>query len=261
MNAGHLAGDMFIFLTVAFAVYLSVVMIRRINAVVLKDSYRKAFYLELFICAVFLLCALDIRFSTFTWTGRGVLTVLGWIFRITVCILAVSVILLAGKITIKGFHTSDEHPGYAIVLGLALENGEPTEDLIKRIDTAEQYLKSAPGTVLVLTGGNPDDSGKTEAEVMRDILKERGVDAKHMILEDAAGSTRENFENVVQIIGGDEPVTVITSNYHMDRAVLTAKKAGFSRVSGCPAPSSLTYYPANVLWEVLMELNELTLGL
>jgi hypothetical protein len=46
----------------------------------------------------------------------------------------------------------------------------------------------------------------------------------------------------------------------MDRAVQTAKAAGFSNVLRLPAPSSFPSYGANVIYEVVLELNDLTLG-
>ena len=60
------------------------------------------------------------------------------------------------------------------MLGLALENGQPTKPLLLRLDTAENYLEENPDAKLVLTGGNADSSGKTEAEAMRELLAEKG---------------------------------------------------------------------------------------
>lgn len=112
----------------------------------------------------------------------------------------------------------------------------------------------------ILTGGNADDvSGRTEAAVMRDILIDRGVTEDQMILEDQAASTKDNFRNTAQIIDPDRPVVLISSNYHMDRAVQTAKRSGFSDIMRLPAPSSFLSYGANVMSEVVLELNELTL--
>jgi hypothetical protein len=45
----------------------------------------------------------------------------------------------------------------------------------------------------------------------------------------------------------------------MDRAVQTAESAGFSEILRLPAPSSFRSFGANVLSEVILELNELTL--
>ena len=59
-------GDILIIFTVAFIVYLSVIMVHRINTVVLRDNYVMMFCAELVICAFFLLFALDVRFGLFT---------------------------------------------------------------------------------------------------------------------------------------------------------------------------------------------------
>jgi hypothetical protein len=45
----------------------------------------------------------------------------------------------------------------------------------------------------------------------------------------------------------------------MDRATQTAELAGFSNVLRLPAPSSFLCYGVNVMSEVVLELNELTL--
>ena len=82
---------------------------------------------------------------------------------------------------------------HAIVLGLALENRKPTDDLLARLNTAQAYLEKYPEAQLILTGGNADESGRTEAAVMRDILAERGVADERMILEDQAESTKDTF--------------------------------------------------------------------
>ena len=46
MQARRIIGDILVFLAVAFTAYLSVIMLRRISAVVLKDTYVQMFCLE-----------------------------------------------------------------------------------------------------------------------------------------------------------------------------------------------------------------------
>ena len=41
---------------------------------------------------------------------------------------------------------------HAIVLGLALENRKPTDDLLARLNTAQAYLEKYPEAQLILTG-------------------------------------------------------------------------------------------------------------
>jgi uncharacterized SAM-binding protein YcdF (DUF218 family) len=60
------------------------------------------------------------------------------------------------------------------------------------------------------------------------------------------------------MIDPSRPVVLISSDYHMDRAVRTAREAGFTRVLRLPAPSAFLSFGANVMWEVIMEVNERT---
>ena len=81
-----------------------------------------------------------------------------------------------------------------------------------------------------------------------------------MILEDKATSTEENFTNSAQLLDTAEPVVLISSNYHMDRAVRMARNAGFREILRLPAPSDPQQYGANVMWEMILDLNEMIYG-
>ena len=67
----------------------------------------------------------------------------------------------------------------------------------------------------------------------------------------------ENFVNVRQMLPEGEPVVLITSNYHMDRAVRTAHEAGFAELLRLPAPSDALYFGVNMFWEVMLDLNDM----
>ena len=253
----RIIGDILVALAVLLIADVVIVMLHKISAVVLKADYQKVFTYELILCAILLLLALDVRFNLFTRAKSGILRIVGWVPRTIVVLLALLIVFFSGKV-ICVMNTAGQ-ADQAIVLGLALENGKPTDELLARLDTAQSYLGKYPGARLILTGGNADASGRTEAAVMREILAERGVADDRMILEDQAKSTKDNFRNTAQIIDPGEPVVLISSDYHMDRAVQTAKAAGFTNVQRLPAPSSLLSYGANVMSEVVLELNELTL--
>ncbi len=190
-----------------------------------------------------------------------ILRIVGWVLRVGVILFSAVTIFYCGK-AIDGcmINTADK-ADYALVLGLALENGKPTPDLLRRLDTAQAYLKQYPEAQLILTGGNADESGRTEADVMWDILIERGVPEDRLIVEDQARSTVENFANIAKMITPDEPVVMISSNYHMDRAVRTAKHNGFSHVMRLPAPSGFWEFGANMMSEVILDWNELVIEL
>ena len=256
-GAGRIIGDILLVLAVVLTADVLFVMPARIRAVVLKADYRKVFVYELILCAALLVFALDVRFSLFTRWKPAVLKAAGWGLRGAVALFSAGILFLCGKVITGGMINTADRADYAIVLGLALENGEPTPDLVARLDTARDYLEKYPKARLILTGGNADGSGRTEAAVMRDILTERGVPEDRMILEDRAETTKENFRNIAGMVSKDEPVVMISSNYHMDRAVRNAEKEGFSRIMRLPAPSGFFAYGANMLSEVVLDINDL----
>ena len=50
---------------------------------------------------------------------------------------------------------------------------------------------------------------------------------------------------------------MISSDYYMDRAVRNASESGFVHVMRLPAPSGFLAYGANMLSEVVLDLNDL----
>ncbi|MCR5089700.1 MAG: YdcF family protein [Oscillospiraceae bacterium] len=253
----RIIGSILLLFMMIFTVYLSAVMLHRIHTVVLKDTYRTIFHNELILCGILLLFSLDLRFDLFTRPPLRIIKALGWILRIAVIILSLVIVFFFGKVIAGSLLNAASEAEHVIVLGMALEDGQPTRDLILRLDTAQRYLEEHPDTTLILTGGNPDQYGRTEAFVMKELLAERGVSEESLILEDRAESTRQNFKNAAEIIDPAEPVVLVSSNYHMDRAVSIAREAGFTGVMRLPAPSDPLRYGANVMWEVVLELNEL----
>lgn len=248
-------GIICILLVLAFTIYLSVIMVGRINQVVLKDSYIRIFKTELVICAGFLILSFDILFGFFTAMKNKILKAIGWFLRCALVLSMGFVIILGLKTCIGGFIKPTETSNNAVVLGLALQNGQHVPDLIDRVETAAQFSQENPEATLILTGGNPDKNGMTEAAVMRDLLIERGVSEDRIILEDRAKTTIENFRNTAQMVDPTQPIVLITSNYHMERSVKTANDAGFTNVLRRPAPSSFFEYGANVMWEIIHTLN------
>ncbi|MBQ7161451.1 MAG: YdcF family protein [Clostridia bacterium] len=257
LSPRRIIGDILLFLSALLTADVIIVMMIRIGAVVRKEVYIKSFLIELAMLAVLIVFSLDVRFRIFTLVRSKAAAVAGRIMRICVICMTAVILFFCCRVMVGGMIDTSARADHAIVLGIALENGKPTDDLLSRISTAEDYLKENSGAVLILTGGNPDGSGKTEAAVMGELLKKDGVSDDKFILEDKAESTAENFENTVKIIGPDAPVVLITSDYHMERAVGTAKRAGFKSILRLPAPSDFWTYGADMMWEVVHEINEL----
>ena len=123
---------------------------------------------------------------------------------------------------------------YAVVLGYALRDGQPTQELTDRLQAAKAWLEETEQIPLVVTGGDPAGHGITEAAVMYQWLADHGADMNRVLQEDRASDTRENFlhsKALVQSAGVDGTrVMILTSDYHQTRAVFWAKQLGLEPV-------------------------------
>ena len=92
---------------------------------------------------------------------------------------------------------------------------------------------------------------------MRDYLLKNGIDGARILLEDRSVNTSQNIRFSADVIRerGDlveqADVGIVTSNFHMFRALKLAKKAGYRHVYGIPAKSTPFFLPNNVFRESL----------
>ncbi len=249
--AVRIAGDIFLALCLLLTLDVVIVMTHKIRTVVLKNIYRLLFRQELVICALIILCALDLRFGIFGSFRSEAGRLWGWLMRITVISVTCICLVCFGQVLGGCFPSAEAEADNVLVLGMALENGQPSKDLVHRVETAKGYLDAHPGAKLILTGGNPDEKGRTEAAVMRELLLERDAPEGNLYLEDKAASTFENFKNSRELADPEGPVMLVSSNYHMKRAVQTAERTGFKKIYRLPAPSDPFTFGSNVMWEVM----------
>lgn len=73
---------------------------------------------------------------------------------------------------------------------------------------------------------------KSEAEMFKEFWIELGVDANNIIVETESRDTKENAQNIRTLIEGKK-IVLVTSAFHMKRAVTYFTKAGFNVI---PAP-------------------------
>ena len=62
---------------------------------------------------------------------------------------------------------------------------------------------------------------------MARMMTALGVSEEALILEDRSQDTMENCRNAANLIGRKNRVLVVTSDYHLSRAVMTARRVGF----------------------------------
>lgn len=115
---------------------------------------------------------------------------------------------------------------YAIVLGSGLDGYEPGLLLRTRLDKAVQYLNLNPNTKAIVSGGQGPGEVEPEAVAMKAYLVSKGIDPGRIIEENKARSTMQNIKFSRKILqqrgAGNDTVVIITSDFHLPRAMLLA---------------------------------------
>ncbi|MGM9591057.1 MAG: YdcF family protein [Faecousia sp.] len=162
----------------------------------------------------------------------------------TVC-LAVGLLVVGiteAVIIHASFGDPKEQVDYVVVLGAKVNRDGPSVSLWDRICGAYEYLEEHPEVIAVVSGGQGTDEPITEAECMYRELVTLGIDPKRIWREEEATSTWENLNNTLDLIEektGQRPekLGVLSSEYHLFRASLFAKRCGVEFV-GIPARTS-----------------------
>ena len=136
---------------------------------------------------------------------------------------------------------------YAVVLGAGIVRKEPSYTLARRLDQAAVYLSQNPEASVVVSGGHSDGQLASEAQVMKWYLENRGIDSDRILKEEYATNSLENIElsiGLVEDATGERPekILVITSDYHLLRAKLLARRMGIETY-GIAADSPPHLYP------------------
>ncbi|WP_367941991.1 YdcF family protein [Enterocloster citroniae] len=191
----------------------------------------------------------------------------GWVpvSVVTTCVAGVAVLAMLCVLVFLGAATSAKsNLDYVIVLGARVKERTVNNSLRKRLDKAMEYAEDNPDTILVLSGGKGPGESTSEAEVMYQYLVYNGVRPEQLLIEDRSESTVENIAyskvvieqhrkknqkvlvplrqkttSVPYAVAPDRPleIGVLTSNFHIYRARMTAEKWGFDNVYGISADS------------------------
>lgn len=135
----------------------------------------------------------------------------------------------------------DAAPDVLLILGCRVRGEEAEPMLRMRAEAAAAYLREHPTVIAVPCGGIVhDDQQKSEAQAIREILLENGIDDGRILLEDRSTTTYENFVNASSLLkDADVPaerIAFLSSEFHLLRAGLIARLAGV-RAQTVAAPS------------------------
>ncbi len=160
----------------------------------------------------------------------------------------------------SGFAQAGE-PGldYIIVLGAQVWENGPSVVLQYRLDKAIEYLSNNQDTKCIVSGGQGYNEPFAEAVGMAEYLKAHGIEEERILLEAESTSTKENILFSRELMEEDATVGLVTNNFHMFRALQTARKYGLENVCGIAAGSSPSYLPHNMFREFFAEIKFLLL--
>ncbi len=146
----------------------------------------------------------------------------------------------------------NENADALIVLGAQVQpSGEPSVQLAWRLEAALEVFNQNP-TPIVVSGGQGGNEPRPEGEVMRDWLIERGVPPEQILVDSESTNTRQNISHAISLLEGlsIQNVRIITSDYHLPRALAIARDEGLS-VSGTGSPCKKEYWVQNHFREAL----------
>ena len=104
-----------------------------------------------------------------------------------------------------------------------------------RVARAARLYDSGLAPIIIASGGGagiaPAKSSMPEAEAMRGLLLNLGVPADAIVLEPRSLSTRENALESRKLVDRRDKVALVTSAYHMPRAMREMQCAGLHAVA------------------------------
>lgn len=166
---------------------------------------------------------------------------------------AVFFFLFIEGLILSGFHAKASNDlQYIVVLGAQMKKNGPCVALARRLDAAAVYLEENPDTICVVSGGQGHNEPVSEAQGMFDYLVKKGISPERIVREDQSRNTFENLEYSRRLIPDDAVrIGIVTSNFHVYRAVQLSKMHGFGEAEGIGAGSGMYFLPNNMLREFL----------
>ncbi len=195
------------------------------------------------------------------WYMNHIPQILKKVVFIGICALLVLFVVIEGMI-ISGFvNKTPKELDYIIVLGAQLRDNGPSYTLQMRLDRASEYLKENPDTNVIVSGGQGSNEPDTEAQGMYEYLVKKGISADRIKKEDQSVNTHQNLTFSSQFLNKEmDSVGVVTSNFHVFRALHIAKAKGYKNVYGIASNSYIPLLPTNMLREFLGIIKDFMVG-
>ena len=115
---------------------------------------------------------------------------------------------------------------------IALLLGGRESDVLRSSEVLRIAHLTDHTTQIIISGTDSQNPNSGEALAVRNFFINRGVPKDNIIIEGNSRNTKENVKNIYNIVG-DEHFFLVTSAYHMKRAMLEFEKLGANPI---PAP-------------------------
>ena len=152
------------------------------------------------------------------------------IFCISVTVLCFSVVENTAKKRLYSETSTIPHNKVGLVLGTAPTTPWGTHNYYfdYRIDAATELFKAGKINYILVSGDN-HSTDYDEPSCMRDSLIVRGVPVEKIILDYAGFRTLDSIVRAKEIFGQDS-ITVISQQFHNERALYLAKQYGIEAI-------------------------------
>lgn len=136
------------------------------------------------------------------------------------------------------------HADAIIVLGAAINTPALRNRTLEGLEIYEQ----GKADVMILSGGKIAEEDISEAEYMKKVIDKNAQGKVNYILEEDSHNTYDNIKNSHKKLGDKDSIIIVSDSFHLARAVLMAKRAGFETVywnspsSGYYSRKELRYY-------------------
>lgn len=132
-----------------------------------------------------------------------------------------------------------------VVLGSGTRDGQPRPVLASRLDTAAALAQLQPTALVAVCGGVDFGETESEAEVMaRYLIQRHGMAPERLVLEKRSTSTELNLQFsrpmlAARGVQASAPMAVVSSDFHLMRAMSIAQRQAFTHVYPVAAATPL----------------------
>lgn len=138
-------------------------------------------------------------------------------------------------ILVDGLTDDNQKSDLGVIFGNKVNpDGTLSERLMKRCDKGVELYKDSLIARIVVSGGLGKE-GYEEGTKMYEYLLSKGVPPAKILIDNNGNTTEATVTNVKKMNLNPHSITVITQYYHVSRAKLAFRKAGFKNVYGTHA--------------------------